>query len=90
MGRNASGTIRTDLVIRNQAKDIVIGQAISDLADISAPEIYDLEAGNVICEVHSIYKFFKDFKSFIITSKFFWRKYIKSDNSKIKKEKANA
>ncbi len=55
----------SSVVIRNQAKDIVIGQAISDLANISAPEIYDLEAGNVICEVHSIYKFFKDFKSFI-------------------------
>ena len=51
-------------VIKDQAKEIVFGQAISDLADISAPEGFDLEIGNVVCEAHSMYKFLDELQKF--------------------------
>lgn len=54
--------------IKDQAKDIVFGQAISDLADLSAPDMYDLEIGSVVCEAHSMYKFLDELQSF--TKKF--------------------
>ena len=51
-------------VIKDQAKDIVFGQTISDLADLSAPDMFDLEIGSVVCEADSMYEFLDELQSF--------------------------
>ena len=55
-------------VIKDQAQDIVFGQAMSDLADLSAPDMFDLEIGSVVCEADSMYEFLDELQSF--TKKF--------------------